>query len=162
MNQRECSSNSMDTIAEWMKERHSYRHLLPSKREQFGTQKSEKSSLQQLWNMINWLLGRGVIPPSDKIDAGQFLHYFYEKVTGVQSSPMPSFEQSSADASINYFQTVSLDKIVAAVKALLDKSCTLDSLSTVQLKAVVDVISPYLPELFNRSPSFGMSQTPSE
>jgi hypothetical protein len=68
---------------------------------------------------------------------------------------MPSFEQSSVEASFNRFQTVSLDDVVAAVRALPDKSCTLDPLPTKLLKAAVDVILPFLTELFNRSPSFG-------
>jgi len=68
---------------------------------------------------------------------------------------MPSFVKASADVSFNCFQTVSLDEVVAAMKAFPDKSCTLDPLPTKLLKAAVDVISPFLTELFNRSPSFG-------
>ena len=72
--------------------------------------------------------------PSDKIDAEQFHRYFDEKVAGVRSTtadaPLPSFEQSSTEVSFNCFQTVSLDEVVAAVKALPDKSCTLDPLPT--------------------------------
>ena len=105
------------------------------------------------------MLGRGVTPPSDKIDAEQFHRYFVEKVAGVRSTtadaPLPSFEQSSTEVSFNCFQTVSLDEVVAAVKALPDKSCTLDPLPTKLLKAAVDVISPFLTELFNGSLSQG-------
>ena len=39
--------------------------------------------------------------------------------------------------------------------ALYHKSCALDPLPTVQLKAVVDIIAPFLTELFNRSLSSG-------
>jgi hypothetical protein len=60
-------------------------------------------------------------------------HYIYD-------APLPSFEQSSTDVSFNYFLTVSLDEVVAAMKALLDKSCTLNPLQTKLLKAAVDVI----------------------
>ena len=70
-------------------------------------------------------------------------------------APLPSFEQSSTDVSFNCFQTVSLEKVVAAVKALPDKSCTLDPLPTKLLTAAVDVISPFLTELFNRFLSQG-------
>jgi hypothetical protein len=105
------------------------------------------------------LLGRGVTRPSEKIDAEQFHRYFDEKVAGVRSTtadaPLPSFEKSSTDVAFNCFQTVSSDDVVAAVKALPDKSCTLDPLPTKLLKAAVDVISPFLTELFNRSLSQG-------
>ena len=105
------------------------------------------------------MLGRGVTPPRDKIDAEQFQRYFNEKVAGVRSTtagaPLPSFEQSSTDMSFNCFQTVTLNEVVAAVKVLPDKSCTLDPLPTKLLKAAVDVISPFLTELFNRSLSQG-------
>jgi len=63
-------------------------------------------------------VGRDVTVPSDKIDAEQFHRYFDEKVTSVRSitagSLMSSVEQSSADASINCFQTVNPDEVVAA------------------------------------------------
>jgi len=39
---------------------------------------------------------------------------------------------------------------------LSDKSCAIDPLPTVHLKAVVDVIAPFLTELFNRSLSNGV------
>jgi len=45
---------------------------------------------------------------------------------------------------------VTVDEVTAAVRALPDKSCALDPLPTAQLKAVVDIIAPFLTELFNR------------
>jgi len=50
-------------------------------------------------------------------------------------------------------QTV--DGVTAAVCVLLDKSCTLYDLPTAQLKAVFDIIAPFLTALFNRSLSSG-------
>ena len=47
------------------------------------------------------------------------------------------------------------DQVIAAVRALPDKSCALDPLPTTQLKAVVDIIAPFLTALFNRSLSSG-------
>ena len=43
----------------------------------------------------------------------------------------------------------------AAIRALPDKSCALDPLPTTQLKAVANVVVPFLAELFNRSLSNG-------
>ena len=68
------SSGLTDSIAAWMNERRIYRNLLRSKRERFWTEKveSEKSSARQLWSSIDTLLGRGITPPSDVTEAGQF------------------------------------------------------------------------------------------
>jgi len=73
LERRDRANNSTDATAEWMKERRAYRSLLQSKREQYWTQKieSEKSSPRQLWSSIDALLGCGVTPSSDKIDAEQ-------------------------------------------------------------------------------------------
>jgi len=48
-----------------------------------------------------------------------------------------------------------MKEVTAAVRALPDKSCALDPLPTAQLKAVVDIIAPFLAELFNRSLASG-------
>ena len=45
--------------------------------------------------------------------------------------------------------------MVTAVRALPDKSCSLDVLPTRLLKAVIDTIAPFITELFNRSLSSG-------
>jgi len=45
--------------------------------------------------------------------------------------------------------------VVAAVRALPDKSCASDPLPTTWLKAVVDVVAPFLAHLFNCSLSSG-------
>jgi len=48
------------------------------------------------------------------------------------------------------FQRLSVDDVVAAVRQLADKQCALDPLPTSLLKENVDVLAPFLPELFNR------------
>jgi len=53
------------------------------------------------------------------------------------------------------FQLVSVQEVAALIRELPDKSCCLDPLPTAQLKAVADVVSPFLTELFNRSLSTG-------
>jgi hypothetical protein len=97
---------------------------------------------------MNALLGCDVTPPSDRVDAEQFHRYLDEKVPGVQSTtagaPLPSFQRSSTDVSFNYFQAVSLNEMMAAVKALQDKSCTVDPCRpNWLLKAAVNVISTF-------------------
>jgi len=103
--------------------------------------------------LIDELLGRGAT--SDKIDAEQFDRYFDKKGTGVRSTiPLvyqchPSNNRQLMRRLTVSRHAVSLDEVVAAVKALLDKSCTLDVLPTRLLQATDDVISPFLTQLFN-------------
>ena len=89
----------------------------------------------------------------------QFHHYFYDKVAGVRSAtadaPPSSFSPCCADGSFCQFQYVTIDEVVAVVRALPDKSCALDPLPTAQLEAVIDVIAPFLTDLFNRSMTTG-------
>ena len=49
------------------------------------------------------------------------------------------------------FQQVSFEEVEAAIRALSDKSCALDPLPTTQLKAVTDIVVPFLTKLFNWS-----------
>jgi len=46
---------------------------------------------------------------------------------------------------------VTVNDVIAAVRALPDKTCALDPLPTTHLKAVVGVIAPFLTSLFNKS-----------
>jgi len=59
---------------------------------------------------------------------------------------------STSPASI---EPVTIDEVVAAVRVLPDKSCALDPLPTQTLKSVIDVLAPFLTELFNRSLTTG-------
>ena len=120
---------------------------------------SEKSSPRQLWSSIDTLLGRGVTPPSDIIEAGQFYQDSDEKVSGMRSTtadaPLPSYEPSSSDVLFDHFLPVSLDDVVAAVRALPDKSCSLDPIPTRLFKATADILAPFLTKFCNRSLSLG-------
>ena len=48
------------------------------------------------------------------------------------------------------FERVTIDEVVSLIRQLPHKSCALDVLLTPQLKCVVDLIAPFLCELFNR------------
>jgi len=63
----------------------------------------------------------------------------------------PSFTSNPSTASFSQFQSVTVNDIIAAVRALPDKTCALDPLPTTHLKAVVGVIAPFLTSLFNES-----------
>src|SRR5258706_626302 len=120
---------------------------------------AEKSSPRQLWRSIDTLMGRGGVPTCDSIDAQQFHDYFDAKVAGVRSStdnaPPPSFTHSVSDVHFTSFHSVSVEEVVAAVRALPEKCCALDPLPTSLLKSVIGDLAPFLTELFNRSLSTG-------
>ena len=111
-----------------------------------------------MWRSIDTLLGRGRVPPASDISADQFHRHFDDKVAGVRSAtasaPPPSYRSTSGPF-FRQFQLVSVQEVAALIRELPDKSCCLDPLPTAQLKAVADVVSPFLTELFNRSLSTG-------
>jgi len=104
------------------------------------------------------LLGRGRAPPVSDISASQIHRYLDEKVAGVGSETAnapPPLYRLVYDVSFLQFQQVSREEVAAVIHALPEKSCVLDLLLTTQLKAVADVVVPFLTELLNRSPSNG-------
>jgi hypothetical protein len=141
----------------WSTRRREYRALLRQKREAFWQAKvtSERSSPQLLWRSVDVLLGRGRVPLSPGIIAGDMHSFFDAKVAGVRSStsgaPPPAFTDAPLGCSLTDFLTLSADEVVAAVRRLPDKQCASDPLPTSLLRANVDVLAPFLVELFNRS-----------
>ena len=115
---------------------------------------SERSSPRQLWRSVDALMGRGRVPPSDAVNAADFLRYFDAKVSGVRAStadaPPPSFS-SSPGCSLVEFRLLSVADVVAAVRKLPDKQCDSDAMPTRLLKHCADVLAPFLVDLFNRS-----------
>jgi len=86
-------------------------------------------------------MGRGKTPLPADIDAAQFHRLFYDKVAGVRSitsdGPPSSFSPNPSTASFSQFQSVTVNDVIAAVRAL-------DPLPTTHLKTVVGVIAPFL------------------
>jgi hypothetical protein len=127
-------SNSADAAEGWMKAHRSYRSLLQSKREQFWTQKIE--SEQSTHHLVNYMefvqwMRRWIVVSLYPLVPSSFVDTLMKKghpdaqwITA--GAPVPSLEQSSTYASFNCFQAVRLNEVVAAVKALPDKSCKLD------------------------------------
>jgi len=155
------SSNTPEATTAWLTKRREYHALVRRKRQSFWLTKvdAEKSSPRRLWRSIDALLSRGRVPPCDDITADQFHWFFDDKVAGVRLSTAdgtpPTFEPMLSAASFCQFQPTSIDKVIDAVRDLPDKCCALDALPTRLLKAVVDVIAPFLTHLFNRSLATG-------
>jgi len=116
---------------------------------------SEHSSPYQLWRSVDTLLGRGRVPSSLSIPADSVHRYFDAKVTGVRAStngsPSPVFNNVPLGHALTDFMQLSIDDVVTAVFRLPDKQCASDPLPTSLLKQNVDLLAPFLTELFNRS-----------
>lgn len=135
--------------------RHEYQALLRRKRECFWQAEKSTSKPCQLWRSIDALLGRGkTLLPAD-IEAAQLHRLFDDKVAGVRSTTFdalpPSFSPNPSTASFSLFQSVTVNDVIVAVRALPDKTCALDPLLRTHLKAAVGVIAPFLTSLFNKS-----------
>ena len=160
---RKSAATASDAVATaaWHAERRLYRELLCRKREEFWLHKveSERSSPRQLWRSVDALLGRGRIPASTTIGAVDFHRFFDEKVAGVRAAtadaPPPLFTSCPTDCVLSAFRSLTVDDVIAVVRKLPDKQCSSDPIPTRLLKDSVDIIAPYIVELFNRSLSTG-------
>jgi Reverse transcriptase (RNA-dependent DNA polymerase) len=141
----------------WTTRRREYRQLLRMKREAFWLAKvtSERSSPHLLWRSVDVLLGRGQIPTPQSIAATDVHACFDAKVAGVRAStaaaPPPVFTTAPLGCSLTDFRPLTVDDVIAAVAKLPDKSCASDPMPTSLLKENVDILAPFLTELFNRS-----------
>jgi len=126
--------------AEWRTQRRVYRDLRNQKRESFWRKKveSERSFPQQLWKLIDALLGRGHVPPSHDIGAETFHQFFEAKVAGVRASttdaPSPSFTSVPPELQLFNFRSLTVDDVTHVIHQLPDKQCASDSLPTLLLK----------------------------
>jgi hypothetical protein len=81
--------------------------------------------------------------------------FFNAKVAGVHAStnesPSPTYTDVPLGRSLTDFMQLSNDDVIAAVLRLPDKQCVSDPLPTSLQKHNVDLLAPFLTELFNRS-----------
>ena len=135
------------TTLVWTAKRCQYRALRQRKRQSIWREKvdAKKSSPRHLWRSIDTLLGRGRVPSCDDVSDDEFHRFFDDKVAGVPSAtsnaPPPTSKPASSASPFHEFQPVSVDEVMTAVRALPDKSCSLDLLPTGLLKAVIDTCS---------------------
>ena len=145
----------------WYNQRRLYRQLRHRKSAEFWCRKidADRADPQSLWRSVDNLLGRGRMPASELIDVETFNRYFTEKVSKVRSSTSgatpPTFSRNRPGVSFTAFSSVNVDTVIDAVRQLPDKSSAADPMPTSVLKQVVDLVAPYLTELFNRSLATG-------
>jgi len=80
---------------------------------------------------------------------------FADKVAKVRAStnnaPSPTFTDVPAGSVLREFCPLSVDDVISLVRQLPDKSSAADPIPTYILKQVINLIAPFVAELFNRS-----------
>ena len=145
----------------WYNQRRLYRQLRHRKCTEFWRDKIEAdhSDPRKLWKSVDALLGRGKVPASSAIDVETFSQFFAEKVAKVRlqtsDAPPPTFSRVRSGVSLSAFVTLTTDDIINAVRQLPDKFSAADPFPTTILKQVIDLLSSFITELFNRSLATG-------
>jgi hypothetical protein len=145
----------------WYARRREYRNLQRQKRESFWQSRieSERSSPRKLWRSVDTLMGRGRGPSTVPISADDLHSFFDAKVAGVRAStddaPPATYSTAPPDCRLADFRRLTADDVIMAVRQLPDKQCRSDPMPTRLLKSNVDVLAPFLVNLFNRSLSVG-------
>jgi len=95
------------------------------------------------------------VPDSSAIDVEAFSQFFAEKVASVRlntsDAPPASYNHVRPGASLQCFSSLTTDDVIDVVRRLPDKFSAADPIPTSVLKQVIDVIAPFVVELFNRS-----------
>jgi len=99
-------------------------------------------------------------PTANFGDCRTFLHrFFVDKVGKVRSNTKdaspPTVSRVRSGVSFTTFSPLSIDDVISAVRRLPDKSSAADPIPTNVLKQVVDLVAPFIVELFNRSLNAG-------
>ena len=110
-------------------------------------------------SLVDRLLGRDRIPSASSVSVEEFQRFFDERVAKVRANTQgetpASFTSVQQGVSLATFEPITTNDVILAVQRLPDKSSAADPLPTRIFKEVVDVIAPYISELFNRSLSAG-------
>jgi hypothetical protein len=134
--------------AAWYNQRREYRHLRHRKCAVFWRDRieTEQSDPHKLWRSVDVLLGRGHVPPNSSI----------AKVRQRTSDATPPvFSHVQSGVSFRQFSSLTTDDVINAVRRLPDKSSAADPMPTSVFKQVVDLVAPFIVELFNRSLAAG-------
>ena len=141
------------------------RRILKSKREVFwhSKVKSEVSQPRQLWSSINSLLGRGRLSPTELLDAPRcidFERFFDQKCSAIRpscfNSCSPTYTDRAPKTNFSEFSTVTFSLVASTIRSFPNKQSSRDPLPTLYLKECLDLLSPLLTCLVNKSLSQGV------
>jgi len=119
------------------------------KREFFWTEKvrSEKSCPSELWRPVIELMGRGSRLASSTIAAVDFNRFMDDKVARVRASTNGAaplqYTTAPLGCSLHWFNQLTTDDVVAALRQLPDKQSATDPMPTRLMKQHVDVFTPF-------------------
>jgi len=142
--------------AAWTAQRRTYIALRHQKRDEFWRNKvdAESRDPRQLWRSGDVLLGRGRAPPCDAVSATEFHRFFDSKAEGVRAQTAdalpPTFTPAPQGCSLVKFRPLTDEDIITAVRKLPEKQSANDPIPARLLKDNVDVLAPFLVDLFNR------------
>jgi len=112
-----------------------------------------------LWQSVDKLLGHGRTETCSSLDAETLNDFFVEKVSKVRATTRgastPTFSTVCDGVSLPHFSAISVDDVIRSTRQLLDKSSAADLLQTYMLKQVIDLLAPFVAELFNCSQAAG-------
>lgn len=153
---------------EWRVCKKAYYDLLKVKRRYFWSSKvyHDRNNPRELWNSINYLLGRNRASPNSTINAEDFVAHFSNKLalirdqTNTTDSTAPEFSTTPGDCSFSTLPLISPKEIMSIILSLPNKQSCRDVIPTVILKDCVDLLAPFLAFLVNQCFKLGYFPTP--
>ena len=110
---------------------------------------------RKMWKTVDHIRGTDNIIAPAPFSATEFHHYFTEKVESVRqntsSAPLPVFSCNVNVSRLTTFRQLSVEQVITAVQAVLNKQCRNDPIPTQLLKDHIGVLAPFIVELFNKS-----------
>ena len=112
----------------------------------------------RLWQSLDQLMGRGHAPPST-LNASVHHTFFDDKIAGVRAATAgagePTFTAAPVGCEMRLFTPVTTEDVMKMIRSLPDKQCLTDPMPTWLLKTNVDLLAPFLCQLFNWSLEHG-------
>ena len=116
-----------------------------------------------MWHSIDVLMRRGPVETSVGVGTDKMHNFFDEKIANIRTStadaPPPSFVADPPASRLDSFRLLTVADVATAVHQLPDKQCQSDPIPTRLLKQHIDLLAPFLTDLFNRSLSMGVVPT---
>ena len=149
------SDASLPAVASWHAERHCYFDLVRRKRVLFWMDRfdAERTQPRSLWRSFDQLQGRGRTPPAEIDASALYISFFDDKVAGVRAATAgaaaPQFTAAPVGCEFHLYTAVTPAEVIQMERAPLpDKQCSTDPMPTRLLKENVDLLAPFLSQLF--------------
>ena len=154
------SDLNSSAVQTWRLHRRQYFSLLRQKMTDFWTARvsADQQHPHRLWQSLDQLMGRGHAPPST-LNASVHHTFFDDKIAGVRAATAgagePTFTAAPVGCEMRLFTPVTTEDVMKMIRSLPDKQCLTDPMPTWLLKTNVDLLAPFLCQLFNWSLEHG-------